>query len=214
MDIIRNMSKKILFLTQQSYINRVLVRFGMNDAKQVQTPLANHFKLSAAQCPQIEAKQKKMACMTYSSAVGSLMYAMVLTRPDISYVVSLVSRFMTNPSYEHWRAVQWIMRYLKRTLEVSLVYGGEGKNRHIIIGYVDVDFAGDLDKRRSQIGYLFTLGGCTISWKAILQNIMALSTTEAKYTATAEAFKEAISLQGMTAELGAKQETVTVYSDS
>ena len=57
MDIIRNRSKKILFLTQQSYIKKVVVRFGMNDAKQVQTPLANHFKLSAVQCPQTEAKQ-------------------------------------------------------------------------------------------------------------------------------------------------------------
>ena len=142
------------------------------------------------------------------------MYAMVLTRPDISYAVSLVSRFMANPGYEHWRAVQWIMRYLKGTLEVGLVYGGEGKNGHTLIGYVDADFAGDLDKRRSQIRYLFTLGGCIVSWKATLHNVMALSTTEAEYTAAAEAFKEAIWLKGMTSKLGAKRESVTVYSDS
>ena len=148
MDIIRNTSKKILFLTQHSYIKKVLVRFGMNDAKQVQIPLASHFKLSAAQCPQTEAEQQKMACIPYLSVVGSLMYAMVLTRPDISHAVSLVTRFMANPGYEHWRAVQWIMKYLKGTLEVGLVYGGEGKNGHTLIGYVDADFTGDLDKRR------------------------------------------------------------------
>ena len=142
------------------------------------------------------------------------MYAMVLTKPDISYVVSLVSRFMTNPSYEHWRAVQWIIRYLKGTLEVGLVYGGEDKSGHTLIDYVDADFAGDLDKRRSQTGYLFTLEGCTVSWKVTLQNVVALSTTEAEYTAAAEALKEAIWLKGMTTELGAKQESVTVYSDS
>ena len=152
-----------MFLTQQSYIQKVLVRFGMNYGKQVQTPLASHFKLSAAQCPQTEAEQQKMACIPYSSAVGSLMYAMVLTRPDISHDVSLVSRFMANPGYEHWRVVQWIMRYLKGTLEVGLVYGGEDKKGHTLIGYVDADFAGDLDKRRSQTGYLFTLEGCTVS---------------------------------------------------
>ena len=73
----------------------------MDDAKQVQTPLAGHFKLSAAQCPQTEAEQQKMACIPYSSAVGSLMYAMILTRLDISHSVSLVSRFMANPGYEH-----------------------------------------------------------------------------------------------------------------
>ena len=214
MDIIRNRSKKSLFLTQQSYIQKVLVRFGMNYGKQVQTPLASHFKLSAAQCPQTEAEQQKMACIPYSSAVGSLMYAMVLTRPDISHDVSLVSRFMANPGYEHWRVVQWIMRYLKGTLEVSLVYSGEDKNRHTLIGYVNADFAGDLDKRRSQTGYLFTLEGCTISWKAILENVVVFSTTEAEYTTAAEALKEAIWLKGMITELGAKQESVAVYSDS
>ncbi|KAK9229519.1 hypothetical protein WN944_022482 [Citrus x changshan-huyou] len=152
MDIIRNKSKKSLFLTQQSYIQKVLVRFGMDDAKQVQTPLAGHFKLSAAQYPQTEAEQQKMACIPYSSAVGSLIYAM--------------------------RVVQWIMRYLKGTLEVGLVYGGEDKKGHTLIGYVDADFA------------------------------------EAEYTAAAEALKKAIWLKGMITELGAKQESVTVYSDS
>ncbi|KAH9750946.1 Integrase catalytic domain-containing protein [Citrus sinensis] len=183
MDIIINKSKKSLLLTQQSYIRKVLVRFGMNDAKQVHTPLASHFKLSAAQ-------------------------------PDISHAVSLVSKFIANPGYEHWRAVQWIMRYLKRTLEVGLIYGGEDKNGHTLICYVDADFAGDLDKRRSQTGYLFTLEGCTVSWKATLQNIVALSTIEAEYTAAAEALKETIWLKGMITELEAKQEYVTVYSDS
>ena len=192
MNIIRNKSKKSLFLTQQSYIQKVLVRFGMNDAKQVQKPLASHFKLSTAQCPQTEAEQQKMACIPYSSAVGSLMYAKVLTRLDISHAVSLVSRFMANPRYKHWRAVQWIMRYLKRTLEVGLVYSEEGKNGHTLIGYVNADFAGDLDKRRSQIWYSFTLEGCTVSWKTTLQNVVALSTIEAEYTVAAEAFKEAI----------------------
>ena len=142
------------------------------------------------------------------------MYAMVLTRPDNSHAVSLVSRFMANPGYEHWRAVQWIMRYLKGTLEVGLVYGGEGKNGHTLIGYVDADFAGDLDKRRSQTWYLFTLEGCTVNWKATLQNVVTLSMTEAKYTAASEALKEAIWQKGMITGLGAKQESVTVYSDS
>ncbi|KAH9706020.1 Integrase catalytic domain-containing protein [Citrus sinensis] len=140
-------------------------------------------------------------------------------KEEINHLKKLLSRefemkFMANPGYEHWRAVQWIMRYLKGTLEVGLVYGGEGKNGHTLIGYVDADFAGDLDKRRSQIRYLFTLGGCIVSWKATLHNVMALSTTEAEYTAAAEAFKEAIWLKGMTSKLGAKRESVTVYSDS
>ena len=82
------------------------------------------------------------------------------------------------------------------------------------MGYVDSDFAGDLDKRRSQTGFVFILGGCTVNWKATLQNVVALSTTEAEYTAAAEAFKEAIWLKGMVSELGAKQETIKIYCDS
>ncbi|KAH9697198.1 hypothetical protein KPL71_023512 [Citrus sinensis] len=101
-------------------------------------------------CPQIDAEQDKMASLPYSSAVGSLMYVMVLPRPDISHVVSVVSRFMSNPGHEHWRAVQWIMRYLKGTMEFGLLYGGLKREGHKLVGYVDSNFAGDLDKRRSQ----------------------------------------------------------------
>ena len=180
----------------------------MHESKSVQTPLANHFKLSAAQCPQTDVEQEKMARIPYSSAVGSLMYAMVLTRPDISHAVSVVSRFMANPGYEHWRAVQWIMRNLKGTMEFGLLYGGLKQEGHKLVGYVDSDFAGDLDKMRSQTGFLFTLGGCTVNWKATLQNVVALSTTETEYTTAAEAFKEAIWLKGMVSELVANQETI------
>ena len=70
------------------------------------------------------------------------------------------------------------------------------------------DFVGDLDKMRSQTGFLFTLGGCTVNWKATLQNVVALSTTETEYTTAAEAFKEAIWLKGMVSELVANQETI------
>ncbi|KAH9754460.1 hypothetical protein KPL71_015451 [Citrus sinensis] len=213
-EIIRNRKAGTMFLTQKDYIEKVLVRFGMNESKPVQTPLASHFKLSAAMCPQTAAKQQEMSKVPYSNAVGSLMYAMVLTRPDISHALSVVSRFMSNQGTDHWRAVKWVMRYLRGTTEYGLLYGGTGNKENILVGYVDSDFAGDLDKRRSLTGYLFTLGGCTVNWKATLQNVVALSTTEAEYTAAAEALKEAIWLKGMIIELGAEQDSVEVYCDS
>ena len=98
-------ARKLTFLTEQSYVKKVLLRFCMHESKSVQTPLANHFKLSAVQCPQTDAEQDEMASLPYSGAVGSLMYAMILTRPDISHAVSVVSRFMANLGHEHWRAV-------------------------------------------------------------------------------------------------------------
>lgn len=80
--------------------------------------LAGRFKLLSAQCPKTEEEQLRMTNLLYSNIVGNLIYAMILTRPGVSYAISVVSRVMANPSYEHWRVVQWIMRYLKRDLEV------------------------------------------------------------------------------------------------
>ena len=89
------------------------------------------------------------------------MYAMVSTRPDISHAVGVVSSFMANPGEEHWRAVKWVLRYLRGTSDHCISFDGrEGS----VCGYVDVDYAGDLDKRRSTTGYVFTLAGGVISW--------------------------------------------------
>ncbi|PHT76169.1 hypothetical protein T459_19691 [Capsicum annuum] len=87
------------------------------------------------------------------------------------------------------KAVQWIFRYLHGCADVCLQFG---RNKDGVIGYVDSDFAGDLDKSRSLTDYVFTIGGCAISWKATLQTTIILSTTEAKYMAITEACKEAI----------------------
>nr|CAD1837582.1 unnamed protein product [Ananas comosus var. bracteatus] len=115
------------------------------------------------------------------------MYAMVCTRSDISYAVSMVSRYMTNPGKAHWQAVKWILRYLRGTTNTCLEFG---RCKDGVVGYVDSDFAGDLDRRRSLSGYVFSIGGCAVSWKAPLQPIVALSTTEAEYIAMTEGVKE------------------------
>lgn len=91
------------------------------------------------------------------------MYAMVLTRPDIVYDVSVVSRFMANPGKEHWRAVKWILRYMKRTSSYGLLYGGKRQDENLAVGYVVSDYAGDLDNMRSLTGYIFTVNHYTIS---------------------------------------------------
>ena len=155
-----------------------------------------------------------MSTTPYSSVVGCLMYAMVLTRSDISHAVNVVSRYMANPEKEHWRAVRWIFRYLSGTADYDLIYGTKRGTEVNVEGYVDADYAGDLDKRRSLTSYLFTLSNCTINWKASLQSIVALSTAEAEYTAVAEAFKEAIWLRGMVTKLGYEQKHVAIHCDS
>ncbi|KAG8480959.1 hypothetical protein CXB51_025647 [Gossypium anomalum] len=189
MEILRDRKTSKLYLSQKGYIEKLLCRFNMRSAKPVSTPLAAHFRLSSTLSPQSDDEIEYMSHVPYSSAVGSLMYAMVCSRPDLSYAVSAVSRYMANPGKEHWKAVQWILRYLRGTIDVCLQFG---RTEDGVIGYVDADFAGDLDRRRSLTGYVFTIGGCAISWKATLQTTVALSTTEAEYMAITEACKEAI----------------------
>lgn len=213
-EIIRDRKQGILYLTQQKCIMKVLEKFGMGSSKPVQTPLPAHFRLSSQQCPKTEEEMTEINMVPYSSVVGCLMYAMVLTRPDISYAVSVVSKYMANPRQEHWKAVIWVLRYLKGTSDYGLVYGIRKQEEVRVEGFVDANFDGDLDKRRSLTGYLFTLNGYTINWKATLQNVVALSTIEAEYTAAAEAVKESIWLRGMVTELRFKQEQVLVHCDN
>ena len=126
MEIKRDRKSRLLFLSQQSYVEKVLQRFNMHDAKSVSTPVAPHFKLSALQCPSSDEDIEYMSRVPYSSAVGSLMYAMVCSRPDLSYAMSLVSRYMAHPGKEHWKVVQWIFRYLRDTSNACLKFGKTG----------------------------------------------------------------------------------------
>ena len=102
-----------------------------------------------------------MSKVPYVSAIGSLMYAMVCTRPNIAHVVGVVSRYMSNPGKQHWEAVKWILRYLKCTLSTSLCFTGADMK---LTGYVDSGLAGDVDTRKSTTGYVYTLGGTAVSW--------------------------------------------------
>ena len=214
MEIQRDRQVGKLFLSQKSYIEKILERFNLKDCKPVPTPFASHFKLSSSQCPTNEEDKDYMSRVPYSSAVRNLMYAMICTRPDLAHAISVVSRFMHNPGKEHWNAVKWILRYLKGTSNYGLMFDKSKVKTNDVIGFVDSDYAGDLDRRRSISGYLFTLCGSAVSWKASLQSIAALSTTEAEYISATKGVKEAIWLRGLVSELGFSQDISTVYWDS
>ena len=135
-----------------------------------------------------------MSRVPYSSTVGSLMYAMIYTRPDIAYVVSMVSHYMANLGKEHSKEVEWVLRYLSGTRDYCLCFG---ISRDGVQSYVDSDYAGDMDGRRSLTGYEFTMGSCAISWKTVLQPTIALSTIEVEYMDIIEGFNEAIWPKGL-----------------
>lgn len=214
MKIVRTRNERKLFLTQAYYVRKVLDRFGMLSSKSVSIPLAAHIKLSKQQEPTEEANVEYMGKIPYSNVVGSIMYAMVCTRPDIAFGVGVVSRYMGNPGKCHWEAVKWILRYLNGLVGLGIMFEGAKNTSSKVLDYVDSNFAGDLDRRRSVTGFVFTLFGGAVSWKASLQSIVALSTTEAKYIALTEAVKEVKWLRGLVSELGLKQESVLVCCDN
>ena len=149
----------------------------MEGANLVSTPLANHFRLSKEQCPMTQQEYERLAKVPYASAVGSLMYDMVCTRPDIAHAIRVVSRFMSNLGEEHRKAIKWILSYLRGTIDTTLCYGDTEISMQ---GYVGSDLVGDHDSRKSTTRYVFTLDNARSSWASQLQKVVALSTTEAE----------------------------------
>ncbi|KAM2581849.1 hypothetical protein TB1_004065 [Malus domestica] len=156
-----------------------------------------------------------MKDVLYYSLVGGLMYAMVCTRPNIAHAVGIVSRFMHNPGKMHWDVAKWILRYLHGARNTGICFErNNGEIDKFSIGYVDSDFSSDLDKRRSTIGYVFTMAKGHVCWRSILQPTVALSTTEVEYMAMVEAIKEAIWTLGLIEDFGVKQHKLDEYCDS
>ena len=118
-EIHRDRSKKILGLSQRSYITKVLERFQMQNCSTTPCPIIKSDKLSQNQCPQNDLERHKMEAVPYALAVGSLMYAQTCTRPDISFVVGMFGRFQSNPGFDYWTAVKKVMRYLQGTKDLN-----------------------------------------------------------------------------------------------
>ena len=185
----------------------------MNDAKTTSVPLGGQFVLTKEQSPNSTELMEEMKTIPYAMALGCLMYIMVSTRPDLAHSLSILSRFMANPGMEHWKALKWLLRYLKGTWNHGLVYEKTKQEVHLT-GFVDADYASNKDNRRSTTAYMFMLNDSCICWKAQLQSVVALSTTEAEFMATTEAFKEAVWLQGILQELRQMRDKTTIFSDS
>jgi hypothetical protein len=110
--ISRDRDSKLIYLDQENYLEKVLKRFKMEDCKSLSTPVSKGTILNKSMCPTNKTELEEMMVVPYAQAVGSLMYAMKSTRPDIRYAVGLVSRYQSNPGKTHWQAVKWIFRYL------------------------------------------------------------------------------------------------------
>ena len=144
--IYRDRIRKLLELSQSTYIDKILRRFSMEQSKRGLVPVRHGIHFTKSMCPKTPSELERMEKIPYTSAIGSIMYAMLCTRPDVSYALSSTSRFQSNPGEEHWIAVRTILKYLRRTQDMFLIYGdGELK----VTGYSDASFQTDHDDLKS-----------------------------------------------------------------
>ena len=171
--------------------------------------LSKHIHLS--EFAALHKEKKNIPSIPYSSVVRSLMCVMVCTWPNIAHAVSVVSKFMVNPSKKHWEVVKWIFKYLKGSSKSCLSFGSF---KPVLEGYIDVDMTGDLDGKKSTSEFLFTFVGGAISWQSKLQKCVNLSTTEAEYIAATEVGKEMIWMKRFLQDLGLKQDEYVIHCAS
>ena len=182
---------RTISLSQQSYINTIIHRFNLQDAKAIPTPIVPGTSYSTQDGPADETEATRMNKTPYREAIGSLMYAAVATHPDISFAVSMLSQFLKNPGEAHWEVVKWVFRYLAGMQGHALTYRGEW---YELTGYTDADGSGQ-DHRRAISGFTYLIDGGAVSWRSRKQELVALSTAEAEYIAATHAAKEGIWLQ-------------------
>lgn len=189
--------KDYVRMSQKRYTEKLLERFGMNDCK----PRANPSELKFESVDdEILTNERK-----YREAVGSLIYLMMCTRPDICWTVTKLSQYLSKPKSFHWVAVKHVLRYLKGTTNYELVYK-KNADRLSLTGYSDADWASDSDDRRSTSGYCFSLAanGPLVAWKSRKQSCVALSTCEAEYMALALTVQESLYLNKLLKDMDRK----------
>lgn len=203
-------------INQENYTKQILEKFGMSDCKPCSTPVDVNQKLTKEMSPKNDDERTRMSNIPYQEAVGSLLYLVQGTRPDIAFAVNNVSRYNNNYGAAHWTAVKRIFRYLKSTLKYKLTYGKDENLNQNIVGFTDADWASETDDRKSCTGYVFILQNGAISWNSRRQQTVALSSTEAEYMALSSAVQEALWLKQFEQEINLKigDDPIEIYCDN
>jgi hypothetical protein len=202
MEILRDRSAHTLEIKQSTYIKQMLTKYGLDQAKPIATPAEGTLRRLKNGEPNSE----------YMSMVGSLLYAAMVSRPDITFAVQSLGRHLQSSGPEHLAAAKRVLRYLQGTKDIGIKFSGGNK---ILTGYSDSDWGGDPDTSRSTTAYLFHFAGGPISWSSRLQPTVALSSSEAEYMALCSATQEAIYLRQLTEDFGYRQTRPTrIYEDN
>ena len=184
MQIMHNRSKGFMILHQTDYIEKVLDRYNMSECKPVCTPMEKGLNLAVNK----EEGNCQNSKIPYRELIGSLMFLVSVSRPDLAYSVGYLSRFLDCYDETHWEAGKRVLRYLRGTSDRGVMF--TKINNFKPIGYCDADYAGDCTTRRPTSGYIFFLANGLVSWMSQRQATVALSSTEAEYLAACAAAKE------------------------
>ena len=203
LEISRDRESKLIKLSQENAILKLVDKLGIEHGNKI--PMKANVKL------QKEGEILDTNTYPYNMLVGSLLYLSTSTRPDISFAVGVLSRYMANPMKEHWEAAIHVLKYLKSTAAEGIVYGGEKEEMKT---YCDADYGGEVDTRKSTTGYILVLNGGAISWNSRLQPTVAVSSCEAEYMAAASVTKELLWYMKLLAEVRPNINISKVYCDN
>ena len=195
--ITRDRQNRTITLSQGAYIESILNDFGMADCKPTLTPMDPGALLSHEQCPKTPREQLEMQGHPYARLLGKVMYAYLISFPQLTFAVRTLAQFMHNPGKPHWEALKRVLRYLQGAKDSVLVLGATDNG---LEAYSDSDHARQID-RHSISGFAFLYGGGAVSWSSKRQSVIALSSTEAEYIALANATREAIWLRRLYSEI-------------
>lgn len=194
----------VITLSQEKYVNQLLMKFNMSESKTADTPMEDKLHINKGEHCNSQ--------IPFQQLIGSLMYLAVLTRPDIMYSVSFLSQFNNCYNSEHWMYAKRILKYLKKTKKFGLKYTRDGNSE--LEGYVDADWGNNIVDRKSYTGLCFTLSGAAVAWSSRKQKSVALSSTEAEYMGITEACTEAIYLRNILFEITDNLYSVKIFNDN
>jgi hypothetical protein len=207
--ITRDRAKRIIYLDQEAAIKKLLEEQKMHDSKSKETPMAEKDQYLVN-----PPNDEKTDATKYRSIIGSLIYFMTGTRPDISFAVTKMAQFMTNPYKSHLTGIMRILRYLKGSSDLKLMIKGNDNENEGIVAYADADYANDKNDRKSISGYVIKFNDNVIAWKTNKQNVISLSTTEAELYALSTTVQETYWIKHFMESLGIDLSKITVFEDN
>lgn len=196
--ITRDRAKRTLSISQEAYINSIVRRFNLEDAKPISAPIDANTRLMKTDCPESTEDKQNMKEIPYREVIGALNWVAVGSRPDVAFIVSQLAEFLVNPGRIHWEAAKRVIRYLKSTKELKLTYGAD--ERRGFEGFTDADGATQ-DHRHAISGFAVLLDGGAVSWSSKKQELVTLSTMEAEYVGATHAAKELIWFRNLIGEI-------------